>query len=265
MIISSASDLDATLQATVPGSASGNLLTDGAVDTGFGADGAGIILSIEIDNTTYTWNGVAGAGSVITKTGATTGTIDGTTALSVTTVIGGVFEFHFAAGGGFGAGDWDYQAPNNVGANQLETFHYVLRDGDGDTATANLNITVVNVPDPPHLALDSTQPTTLNVRDEFATAAYTNNGPNHTANWAGPWTETTDGGSATAGTIQITGGQLRFGDNSNSESGAFSSIERSVDLSNATSATLTFSYSENANLRMKRSSSRHGMAPLGRI
>ena len=52
-----------------------------------------------------------------------------------------------------------------------------------------------------------------NVRDEFATVGYTNNGPNNTANWAGNWTETDPGpgvAGATAGFVWITAGQLQF-------------------------------------------------------
>jgi uncharacterized repeat protein (TIGR01451 family) len=53
-----------------------------------------------------------------------------------------------------------------------------------------------------------------NVRDEFASAAYTNNGPNNTANWSGNWTETDNYGNgatgATGGLVWITGGQLQF-------------------------------------------------------
>ncbi len=52
-----------------------------------------------------------------------------------------------------------------------------------------------------------------NVRDEFGTAAYTNNGPNNTANWSTNWTETDSGpgaAGATGGFLWITAGQLQF-------------------------------------------------------
>ena len=212
LAINNPADLLATLEGTLPGSVDGNILlgTNGVVgggdDDGFGADG-GHIQSITVDGTTYTWNGVSGAGSVITRTGTLTGTLTNVTSISVNTTLGGHLDFYFAAGGGHAAGDYSYTAPNNVSADTLQTFPYVIVDNDGDTATAILNITVVNIPDPPHLALDSTQPATLNVRDEFATQAYTNNGPNHTANWAGPWIEVADDGSALHRRhIQITGG-----------------------------------------------------------
>lgn len=51
-----------------------------------------------------------------------------------------------------------------------------------------------------------------NVRDEFAAAAYTNNGPNNTANWAAAWTETdTLAGGAASGLALVTGNALRLG------------------------------------------------------
>jgi uncharacterized repeat protein (TIGR01451 family) len=58
----------------------------------------------------------------------------------------------------------------------------------------------------------------LNVRDEFAAAAYTNNGPNNTSTWAGAWTETDSYGTGPSGTgagaaggyVWITGGQLQL-------------------------------------------------------
>lgn len=75
------------------------------------------------------------------------------------------------------------------------------------------------------------------VRDEFSTQAYTNN--NGTRNWKNSWTETTDTGGATGGNIQITDGKLKVAGNGNNSQ---LSIQRTVDLSNARTATLTFSY-----------------------
>ena len=63
----------------------------------------------------------------------------------MTTTLGGHLDFHFTSGGGFNAGDYTYQSPTNVNSNQIETFHYVITDGDGDHAAADLAITVQNV------------------------------------------------------------------------------------------------------------------------
>jgi outer membrane lipoprotein-sorting protein len=78
---------------------------------------------------------------------------------------------------------------------------------------------------------------TYTVRDEFTTASYNNN--HGTANWASGWIETNDTGGATSGDVLIVGGALVL---ENSDGGSFESIARAVDLSAATSATLTFDF-----------------------
>jgi hypothetical protein len=63
------------------------------------------------------------------------------------------------------------------------------------------------------------------VRDQFTTAAYTNNDGNN--NWAAAWSETdTGGGGATGGNLLITGGELRL-----HGAGGAQTIEREVNLS----------------------------------
>ena len=76
------------------------------------------------------------------------------------------------------------------------------------------------------------------VRDNFGTAAYTNN--NGLMNWATNWLETNDDNNAGAGLIQITGGQLRIQDNGNANP---STIAREANLSGWQDATLTFDFS----------------------
>ncbi|HQK88200.1 MAG TPA: SdrD B-like domain-containing protein, partial [Acidobacteriota bacterium] len=78
-----------------------------------------------------------------------------------------------------------------------------------------------------------------NNRDEFGTAAYTNN--NGSVNWASNWTETdATGGGATGGEIRITGGELRI----NGDTGGVNNlIRRSLGVPpGAVAATLTFDY-----------------------
>lgn len=75
------------------------------------------------------------------------------------------------------------------------------------------------------------------VRDNFGTAAYTNN--DGLMNWSTNWIETNDDNSATTGQIVITGGQLRIGDNG----GAVSTIEREANLTGWTTATFSFGFS----------------------
>ncbi len=86
-----------------------------------------------------------------------------------------------------------------------------------------------------------------NVRDNFGTAAYTNNDGNN--NWATNWIEGSDDNSATGGAIQITGGQLRLQDNV----AGTPSIQREADLSgspglNLTAAYFSFTFSTSNNL-----------------
>lgn len=78
-----------------------------------------------------------------------------------------------------------------------------------------------------------------NNRDEFGTAAYTNNNGN--VNWASAWTETdSGGGGATGGEILITGGELRINDDTG---GANNLIRRSLGVPpGAVAATLSFEY-----------------------
>ncbi|WP_188517760.1 peroxidase family protein [Alsobacter metallidurans] len=77
---------------------------------------------------------------------------------------------------------------------------------------------------------------TSDVRDSFSTASYANQ--NGSANWATNWAETGDpttGNIANTGQIRVASNALEFNDG-----GAGASIQRSVNLAGATSATLTF-------------------------
>jgi hypothetical protein len=74
------------------------------------------------------------------------------------------------------------------------------------------------------------------VRDNFTTAAYTNN--DGLMNWSTNWIETNDDNNPTTGQIVITGARLRIGDNG----GAASTIEREANLTGFTTATLTFDF-----------------------
>jgi hypothetical protein len=78
------------------------------------------------------------------------------------------------------------------------------------------------------------------VRDEFNTAAYTNN--NGSTNWAAAWIESdSGGGGATGGSVLVTGGQLSLSDVPNSAA-------REVNLSGFNNATLTFNFGTSGNL-----------------
>lgn len=87
-----------------------------------------------------------------------------------------------------------------------------------------------------------------NVLDQFGTNAYTNNDGNN--NWATNWVETDSAGAgATAGSIQVTGGQLRLQD----DTSGTPEIYREADLLgspglNMGVAYLTFNYTTSGNL-----------------
>jgi hypothetical protein len=87
-----------------------------------------------------------------------------------------------------------------------------------------------------------------NVRDNFGTAAFTNNDGNN--NWSAAWIEADGGGAgATTGAIQITGGELRLQD----DVGGTPSLAREADLLgtpglNLSAAFLSFDFRTSNNL-----------------
>jgi hypothetical protein len=130
-----------TLPGLLPGTVTGNVLIDdsGFGIDGFGADGRGAgggIVSITVDGHIYAYDSVT---NTISKDGlafAAGGTLEIDTALT------GDLTFHFVDSVGFAAGDWQYKSPANLNANMVETFHYVIADGDGDQAGADLAVTI---------------------------------------------------------------------------------------------------------------------------
>ena len=124
--------VDTLLDNVVGGLVNGNVLhgSDGVDnggtgdDDGYGADGPGRIMSIEINGTTYTWDGV----------------LDGDQELSdIPTTHGGKLDFNFATGA------WTYRAPSSGGGDQVETFNYVIIDKDGDPSQATLSVYVDDI------------------------------------------------------------------------------------------------------------------------
>jgi len=81
-------------------------------------------------------------------------------------------------------------------------------------------------------------PVVETVRDDFNIINYNNN--DGTQPWLGPWQESQDEGTAGDGTVRIVGMELQL---HNRDGGSLESIERTVDLSLATTATLSVSYS----------------------
>ncbi|WP_236661553.1 retention module-containing protein [Aeromonas media] len=106
---------------------SGNVLlgnnnaVGGGDDDSYGADGPGRIMSIKINGTTYSWDGVLDGDQQLTN---------------ITTALGGKLTFNFATG------EWGYTSPQSVSADTSESFDYVIIDKDGDQANASLTINI---------------------------------------------------------------------------------------------------------------------------
>jgi hypothetical protein len=238
-IVSDPTALSATLTSTLPPpETTGNVLTDGVHDA-FGADGPHTvgghfdgIVSITVDGRTYSFDGT----SITLPTGNPAGATANGATLDVDTTLGGHLTFHFADGTGFSAGDYAYTAPASVSGDQVESFHYVIEDGDGDRTGADLQVTVHDNPNtPPTLALHGGD----FVLDQFNSQAYNLN--NGSVNWAGNWTEVGDDGSASVGKFLIsTSGNSHLQISKSVGNGDY--IQRPVDLSGAATAVLTFDY-----------------------
>ncbi|MFM5470298.1 DUF5801 repeats-in-toxin domain-containing protein [Aeromonas veronii] len=137
ILVADFDDLINTLLDQISGNViGGNVLlgNDNAVgggdDDAFGADGAGRVLSIEIDGVTYTWNGV---GTIAVSTG---GSIAGSQLSNIVTDLGGKLSFNFADG------TWSYTAPQSVPSDTSESFDYVIIDKDGDPSQATLTVNI---------------------------------------------------------------------------------------------------------------------------
>ncbi|AUZ74603.1 DUF5801 repeats-in-toxin domain-containing protein [Aeromonas sp. ASNIH4] len=152
-------DLDATLQATVPPPATGNVITD--VDASAGVDSAGADTPVTVLQVSFTvsnpaaYVGVADSvnGNVVTflVQGGTTGPI--------TTPLGGHLTVN-------ADGSYSYTPPNDVAVDTQETFTYTIVDADGDTSSALLKI----------LVLDTT-PITASVFEDGLPAGLPGNNP----------------------------------------------------------------------------------------
>ncbi len=98
-----------------------NNVVGGGDDDSYGADGPGRIMSIKINGTTYSWDGVLDGDQQLTN---------------ITTALGGKLTFNFATG------TWGYTSPQSVAADTSESFDYVIVDKDGDQASATLTINI---------------------------------------------------------------------------------------------------------------------------
>ncbi|MGB8437385.1 MAG: DUF4347 domain-containing protein, partial [Burkholderiales bacterium] len=104
--------------------------------------------------------------------------------------------------------------------------------GNAGPNSAPVSVTVI-VPVAPSLSLNGSG----TAAQDFATADYS--AGSGTIPWSGPWSETNDNGSATTGDVRIENGYLVF---QNISGGVGPSLTRSIDLSGANSATLSFDF-----------------------
>ena len=149
-----------------------------------------------------------------------------------------------------GPGALNYEAGVHTNANQSHQFvdnqyQVVINtyDAPGGALIAVRQFTVLLKDVEPELVaiapvIDLSGSADGNVADDFSPAAY--DGNDGSTDWAGAWVETNDGGGAASGDIDVNGGRLRFGQSTDGNE----IITRSVDLSGATNATLSFSWEE---------------------
>ncbi len=109
---------------------------------------------------------------------------------------------------------------------------------DASVAWLSLDGPVVSSGKPGGKGGGSTTTTTVHVRDEFSTPAYNHN--DGTINWLSPWREFDDDGLPSSGQIRVDGSQRLLLDNT--DGGLPESVTRSLDLSGASNAVLTFNY-----------------------
>jgi hypothetical protein len=101
IMVTDESQLIDTLVETVAGSATGNIIADLQSGFTFGADGPGFILSLQVDELTYTFS-PEGVGEISPSDGSAS--MVGT-ALAVPTTLGGNLQFDFSSG------DYGYTLP----------------------------------------------------------------------------------------------------------------------------------------------------------
>ena len=122
--------------------------------------------------------------------------------------------------------DGSYTYTPNASYVGADSFTYSVTDTSGAVHTQTVTLDVI-----------TPAGQTSTVRDNFGTAAFSNN--DGSAAWSGDWIEVDSAGAgAGAGAIQITGGEMRITDGVS----GVPSVAREVDLSNASSATLSFDW-----------------------
>ncbi|CAN7440657.1 DUF5801 repeats-in-toxin domain-containing protein [Devosia sp. LjRoot3] len=132
----------------------------------------------------------------------------------------------------------------SVEGSQTFTLTATVTSGNTTNTSDSAVATIVdNDSAPPVLALNGG--IAAQYLDEFGSGSHSNSNGGSPV-WSSSWIETNDstnGNVATGGTIRITGGELRLGDDSDSGSGS-DYISRTLNLQGATSATFTYDVRE---------------------
>ncbi|WP_061239767.1 retention module-containing protein [Ectopseudomonas composti] len=163
-LVNSATDLNATLQATVPTPVTGNVVSD--VDPVSGVDHLSSDEPVLVTQISFVVSDVSPYQSGSNPADAISGNTvtyyvqAGTTGVIVTP-LGGSLVVR-------ADGSYSYTPPLNVSADSLEQFTYTIVDGDGDSSSANLNICVLD-----------TSPLTANLvhEDALSPNGLANDGP----------------------------------------------------------------------------------------
>ncbi|MCO5106476.1 MAG: VCBS domain-containing protein [Burkholderiaceae bacterium] len=140
-----------------------------------------------------------------------------------------------------GNGTWSYTPAADDDTSV--TFSYTVSDGIAAPVAASATLDITPVNDAPTLTVNPFAPSNQNVRDEFNSVAYNNNNGSH--NWATNWTESQEsagGTSAAAGDIRVVNETSNLRLSFTDFNGVDTSIQRTANLSGATSATLSFDY-----------------------
>jgi VCBS repeat-containing protein len=132
IVLTDLAQLTGVLSGTVAVPGTGNLITEGLMSGGFGADGAG---ALPIAAISHDADGNPATPNVVYDTSSTEYDA-GTNTLTITTHASGTLSVNFATGA------YSYTAPDNVTANTPEVFTYTIQDADGDQKTGNFTITV---------------------------------------------------------------------------------------------------------------------------
>ena len=138
--------------------------------------------------------------------------------------------------------DWTFTYTPAPGATGDDLFTYTVTDNNGNTATAYVHVDVGALT-PPRVDLDTTDPTGAPVTQVVATENFESTTYSGGAGWVANWQEAGEPTNPTQGDIRIVsdGGDrsIQLTDATDSSN---DSIQRTVDLSTATAASLAFDF-----------------------